>query len=119
MVKLHEEDLIKDHEDKLNDLSKNQEVLLYALGEKVRKNGDRDNRIKELGDRTEEEDKSLLEHIQDIKLTCNTLSNTKADKNELPSQFLIYFNTIILTLFILAILFENIKDAPVLNALGL
>lgn len=53
-------------------MGKDIETILNAIGEKKRTNGDRDERIKQLSERTEQEDKTLWEKIEG-----------KADKEDL------------------------------------
>lgn len=110
------------HEEDLKEVNKVLQLILRELGIKDYKNGDRDKRIsklterlEKLGERTEDEDKTISEKVTQILI----MMESKANKAELPSKFLIWFNTIVLTLFILAILFENAKDAGILKAFGL
>lgn len=56
----------------LNDMSKDIETILNAIGEKKRTNGDRDKRIQQIGERAEKEDQTLWEKIE-----------SKADKEDL------------------------------------
>jgi hypothetical protein len=67
--------------EEFDDMSKDIETILNAIGEKKRTNGDRDERIKKLGDRTEKEDKTLWEKIdgkadkEDLRDLRNTIIN--------------------------------------------
>lgn len=105
---------VEKHETQLNNLEKNQEILLYALGEKSRTNGDRDDRIKELGKVTEREDKNLFEHIIDIKEELNnkadkediiTRLDDKVDKKDNAPPWLIKTCTIFFTVFIIGLFY--------------
>lgn len=101
------------HEEDLKDQNKYIQLILRELGIKDYKNGDRDKRIaklterlEELGERTEDEDKTLSEKVNQILI----MMESKASKTELPSKFLIYVNTLILAMFVLAVIIDNAKD---------
>ena len=100
------------HEEDLKDQNKYIQLILRELGIKEYKNGDRDKRISELtkrldklGERTEDEDKTISEKVSQILI----ILESKANKTELPSKFLIYVNTLILAMFVLAIIFDSAK----------
>jgi hypothetical protein len=79
-----------------------------ALGIKDRTNGERDKEIESsreryeaIGEKAETEDKTLLQHIIDIKLAMKD----KADKDELPAKWLLAINTIFFSAFVVALLY--------------
>jgi hypothetical protein len=121
-MRTHEEALIRSHEETLTDICKqlkdynkglddtNKQVhyLTMALGIKDRSNGERDKEIESLqkryetiGEKAETEDKTLLQHIIDIKLAMKD----KADKDELPAKWLLAINTIFFSAFVVALLY--------------
>jgi chromosome segregation ATPase len=63
--------------------------------------------------------KSLEERVTNLEKNTATKEELENIEDKLPSKFLIYINTTILVLFILAVLFEAARDAPVMKFLGL
>lgn len=126
----HPQELIEQHESILENLSKNLDLVKYNLGMKNIKNGERDklldkleNKVDKIGDKTEQEDKTLFEHIIDIKtslenkadnehiINIKTSLGDKADKKELPPNWIIYLNTVLLGGFFLIIFYNYARES--------
>jgi DNA repair exonuclease SbcCD ATPase subunit len=63
--------------------------------------------------------KSLEERVTNLEKNTATKEELENIEDKLPSKFLIYINTTILVLFILAVILEAARDAPVMKFLGL
>lgn len=114
LIRSHEQTLtdicnqLKDHKRGLEDNNKQVHYLTMALGIKDRTNGERDKEIESLreryeviGEKAETEDKTLLQHIIDIKIAMNE----KANRDELPAKWLLAINTIFFSAFVVALLY--------------
>lgn len=91
-----------------------QEIQEFIIIKKAQ-NGYTKEEIREFKENKEK----LTDRVTSLEKNSATKKELKTIEDKLPSKTLIYINTVIIALFVLSILIENAKDAPIMHILGL
>lgn len=108
-------EILKDQDQRLKEEDKRYEEINDYITRKNVINGYTTKDIEEW----KKNKKSLEERVTNLEKNTATKEELENIEDKLPSKFLIYINTLILVSFILAVLFESARDAPVMKFLGL